>query len=77
MRVIEHTRSFPAFGKWGAVADGQEPFSLIELPEDVYAATVDQLESIRRNGKRVLDLSVSVTRGDEGTIQVTARGVTD
>lgn len=78
MRQLEYTATFPAFEKWGDVADGKEPFSLIDIPQDVYAETVDKLEGLRRDGKRVLDLSVSITRDDvHGMIKVTARGITD
>ena len=78
MRQLEYTATFPAFEKWGDVADGKASFSLFDIPQDVYANTVDRLEGLRRNGKRVLDLSVSVTRDEEpDTIRVTARGITD
>lgn len=76
MKIVEHSTSFPASGKWGAVADGLEVFSPSELPEDVYLETVDKLEALRREGQRVLDLSVSVARDSvAGMIRVTARGV--
>ncbi len=65
MRQLEYTATFPVFEKWGDVADGKEPFSLFDIPQDVYAETVDRLEGLRRNGKRVLDLSVSITRDEE------------
>lgn len=78
MRIVEHSATFPASGKWGSVADGKEMFSLTDLPDEVYSSTVDKLEALRRDGKRVLDLSVSVTRDEvAGMIRVTARGVTD
>lgn len=78
MRRVEYSASFDAFGKWGDVADGNEPFALTDIPEDVYSETVEKLENIRKAGERVLDLSVSIMRGDDdGKIRVTARGVTD
>lgn len=78
MRQLEYTATFPAFEKWGDVADGKASFSLFDIPQDVYANTVDRLEGLRRDGKRVLDLSVSITRDDvQGMIKVTARGITD
>ena len=77
MRRIEKVASFPAFGKWGDVADGKAEFSLIDIPSEAYSATVEPFEDMRRRGERVLDLSVSITRGEAGTIQVMARGVTD
>lgn len=78
MRHIEHVATFPAFGKWGAVADGQETFALMDIPSEAYSSTVERLEDLRRNGSRVLDLSVSIERDAvAGMIRVTARGVTD
>lgn len=78
MRQLEYTATFSAFERWGDVADGKESFRLIDIPQDVYAETVDKLEGLRRDGKRVLDLSVSITRDEEpDTIRVTARGITD